>query len=591
MAFRRVGISKLKLAGMAAAALVFTGQALAAPATTAPSPRMAALLPADLGPYRDILTRIDGQSWTDAKTAILALDATDPMRSYLLANLYLTKGSPRVELFDLLDLLAKAPYLPQTDQLSRLAEKRGAQLLPSRPEIRQLMYVGGSPQRAILSPIKGDMIASALAPRIAEYIKADNPAGAEAMLDTSGTGISPACLTEQRQRIAWSFYITNDFANAQRLAAKAVAEGQGPYMAPSHWVAGLSLWRQHDWAGAAAAFSNVARTSADADLRSAGYYWAARASMAAGRPQQVSALLNAAAREEETFYGLLASDTLGLKPSRRLVREQDVAPDWQAIAALPGVRIAAALAALGRTVEADDVLRNQAVQSGPERFAGFIHVASALSLPRAQLWLAQRSPDGVKAQPYMRYPMPDWTPAGGWRVDRALVFAHALQESRFQTDAQSSAGARGLMQVLPSTANLMAAAAGEQIATADLGNPSINMEYGQRYLEKLSGMSATDGLLAKVVAAYNAGPGVVERWKYQVRDEGDPLLFIESVPYYETRAYVNVVLRNYWMYQMEQTGRSSALTALAQGLWSRFPGKSGEMAVRMTAAGRAFGAD
>ncbi len=117
------------------------------------------------------------------------------------------------------------------------------------------------------------------------------------------------------------------------------------------------------------------------------------------------------------------------------------------------------------------------------------------------------------------------------------------------------------------------------------------MEFGQRYLEKLSGMSATDGLLAKVVAAYNAGPLPVDRWKYQIRDEGDPLLFIESVPYYETRAYVNVVLRNYWMYQMENSAKSSALTAMAQGLWSRFPGKNGDVAVRMTATGRAMGSD
>ncbi|MDN8991504.1 transglycosylase SLT domain-containing protein, partial [Staphylococcus aureus] len=79
-------------------------------------------------------------------------------------------------------------------------------------------------------------------------------------------------------------------------------------------------------------------------------------------------------------------------------------------------------------------------------------------------------------------------------------------------------------------------------------------EYGQRYLEALRDMRATGGLLPKVMAAYNAGPLPVERWNAQVKDKGDPLLFMESLPYYETRAYVNIVMRNYWMYQIQAKG-------------------------------------
>lgn len=547
--------------------------------------------PSDLGTYQALFARLDGKAWTEAKAGILSLNAQDPMRAYMLASLYLAKDSPRVELFDILDLLAKAPYLPQAEQLARLAEKRGAQILPDRPQTRQLIYTGGAPQRGILKPIKGDPLAEMLAPQIAAAIKADMPGSAEALLDSQGAGMTPACLTESRQRVAWSYFITGDVANARRLATRAVSEGVGPYLAPAHWVAGLSAWRQHDWAGAANAFAAVARHAEDTDLRAAGYYWSARSQMAARQPQKVSPLLQAAAREEEAFYGLLAAETLGLPPPRGMNRDHLTTADRQRIAALPDVRIAATLARLNRVADADEVLRHQATLSGAEHFDALAHQASDLSLPRTQLWLSQRSPTGVKARAYTRYPRPDWTPSGGWRVDKALVFAHALQESRFQTDVVSSAGARGLMQVLPGTANDMAVARGESLNPADLYNPSVNMEYGQRYLEKLSTSSATDGLLAKVIAAYNAGPLPVERWKSQIRDEGDPLLFIESVPYYETRAYVNVVLRNYWMYQMENGGRSAALNAMAQGLWSRFPGKGGSLAVRMTAAGRAAGAD
>jgi soluble lytic murein transglycosylase-like protein len=573
-------IPSLMLAGAPVAALSWTPAASAADAIVAPS-----------ASYQSILDRMDSKDWAGAKDAINALDAADPMRAYLLANLYLAKDSPRVELFDVMDLLSKAPQLPQSEQLSRLATKRGAQILPDRPQVRQLMWTGGSPQRTILTPVKGDPLAQTLGPRLSAFVKANDPISAEGLIDSEGYGLSPACLTELRQRTAWSYFTNNDAANARRLALKAANEGEGPYKAPAWWVAGLASWRQHAWGDAASAFSNAAQHSDDADLRSAAYYWAARASMADQKPQKVAALLKAAAREEESFYGMLANETLGLQTPRNLVRDHLSAGDRHNIENLPNVRIAMTLAGIGRSLDADEVLRYEASLSGVEHYDALVHLASDLSLPRTQLWLAQRSPTGVKARAYMRYPMPNWTPAGGWRVDKALVFAHTLQESRFQTDVVSPAGARGLMQLLPSTATLLANATGEPFTATDLRNPSINMEYGQRYLEKLGNMSATDGLLAKVVAAYNAGPGAVEKWKYQVQDNGDPLLFIESVPYYETRAYVNTVLRNYWMYQLEDGGQSPALTALAQGLWSRFPSKRGETAVRISAAGRSFSAD
>src|SRR3546814_8222832 len=77
-------------------------------------------------------------------------------------------------------------------------------------------------------------------------------------------------------------------------------------------------------------------------------------------------------------------------------------------------------------------------------------------------------------------------------------------------------------------------------------------------------MSATGGLLPKVMAAYNAGPVPVGRWNYEVHDNGDPLLFIESIPYYETRAYVTIVMRNYWMYQKQAGEETSSLSSQSE---------------------------
>ncbi|MBA4048227.1 MAG: lytic transglycosylase, partial [Sphingomonas sp.] len=101
-------------------------------------------------------------------------------------------------------------------------------------------------------------------------------------------------------------------------------------------------------------------------------------------------------------------------------------------------------------------------------------------------------------------------------------------------------------------------------------------------LELLRDSGGTGGLLPKVIAAYNAGPTPVQAWNATIRDGGDPLLYIESIPYWETRGYVVTVLRNYWVYERAQ-GRaaSPSRAALAQGLWPRFPGLSGANGVRV----------
>ena len=575
---------------LAALALSSAAAPLAA-ATTKAGSAIAPVTQDERSLYGAILTQIGNQNWTDARTAILALPETDSMRAHLQAELYLAKGSPKVELFDLMDVLAKAPYLPQAERLSALAKKRGAQVLPDLPATRELMWTGTSPQRKMLRAVAGDGMADALRGRLLQQIKDDKPAEGEALVEAALPSLTIEGRTELRQRLAWSYFICGDTANARRISALAVQDGSGAFLAPAHWVMGLAAWRDKDWNGAASAFYQAAVNAGDADLRSSAYFWAARAVMADKRPERVNALLRAAARDEETLYGLLARETLGLGPSKALQREPVSTQDWAALATRANVRNAVILNALGRATEADEVLRHEAALDSGARYTALVHLASDLSLPTTQLWLAQRSPSGRKSAAYARYPRPEWTPTNGWQVDKALVFAHALQESRFQTKARSTADARGVMQVRTGTGGELASAAGMPFTGEQLYDPATNLALGQMYLKKLSQMRATGGLLPKIIAAYNAGPLPIEKWNVQVRDEGDPLLFIESVPYYETRAYLNAVLRNYWIYQMDETGTSPALAAMAQGLWTRFPEGGKTVAVRMAPSGVSFGAD
>jgi soluble lytic murein transglycosylase len=94
-------------------------------------------------------------------------------------------------------------------------------------------------------------------------------------------------------------------------------------------------------------------------------------------------------------------------------------------------------------------------------------------------------------------------------------------------------------------------------------------------LEQVRDYGPTGGLLPKVIMGYNAGPGMLDEWNVRVKGGEDPLLFMESIPYWETRGYAVTVLRNYWMYQRNAGQKSPSLSAMAQGMWPRFPGLPG----------------
>jgi len=254
--------------------------------------------------------------------------------------------------------------------------------------------------------------------------------------------------------------------------------------------------------------------------------------------------------------------------------------DWRALSGLRNARAAIALSEIGESDLAAELIRRQAQIGRPSEHAHLIHLAARLNLTATQMYLSHNGPRGSHFGPSERYPTPNWRPTRGWRVEPALAFAHALQESQFRADAVSPVGARGLMQVRPGTAGDMARARGEAFSAASLNTPSVNIEYGQTYLENLRDMASTGGLLPKVIASYNAGPAPIAEWNTRY-DQSDPLLYIESIPYWETRGYVPIILRNYWIYEARGGDRSPSRLALTQGLWPRFPGLAGPSAVRI----------
>lgn len=429
-----------------------------------------------------------------------------------------------------------------------------------------MVPLGSSPRRHRSRPVQGDPAADALRLVLEPLVKIDAADQAEALYLQALPTLTAEGRAEAAQRVAWIHYVLGRDADARRVAETASEGAVGEWVAQANWIAGLASWRMNDCNAAARHFRAVAGGRAEAELAAAGAYWAARSEMACRRPQAVEPLLKAAARAPDSFYGLLARETLGIDKSL----PGGALPTTERIERLPNVRRALRLVEIGEYRLADDMLRHQAAIGSPSDHLALIALAQRLDFAGAQYWLAHNGRQGVRVPVSARFPMPRWQPERGWRIDPALAFAHARQESDFRAGAVSPAGAVGLMQVRPGTAGDFAR--GRGTAVGDLKHPPTNLEYGQSFIELMRSNPATQGQLLKIVAAYNAGPLPVARWNY-INSKGDPLLWIESLPYWETRYYVPSVLRNMWVYQELENSAQPSLKSLAQHQWPEFPSK------------------
>ncbi len=519
--------------------------------------------------YRDVFASIDAQQW-DRVEQLLASEQTGILHQMAWAEYYTHANSPKISGDRIADWFAAGVDLPQADQLSRMGEKRGLTSLPYLPQARSFSRQPYISKRIHPRPVNDGSISASTKSAIRDRIKNDDPAGAHALLIEADPFLSSEARAEWRQRVAWSYYIENDDQNAL-LLADTVSEGSGPWVAEGYWVAGLASWRLGDCNVAAEAFSRAANQSSNIELTSAAHYWAHRALIRCREPGRAQEHLNVAARYHETLYGMLAGDQLGIEQQAAGEPAPLSQDEWLGLAQRSNVQVAVALVEIGRPALADEVLRHEARIGSQSEYGSLAKLARQLGLPSTQLFMAYNAPYGTRSDGALRFPVASWKPVTGWRVDPALAFAHALQESNFRASAVSPANARGLMQIMPGTARDHNRNLNLGASYADLNDPSVNLAYGQQHLEMLRDSGATQGLLPKIMAAYNAGLTPVSRWNYEIRDQGDPLLWMESIPYWETRGYVAIVMRNYWMYERAAGLDSPSRRALAEGRWPVFP--------------------
>lgn len=373
-----------------------------------------------------------------------------------------------------------------------------------------------------------------------------------------------------RGEIAQSYYHAGLIDKAFHLA-RIAADRSGSNVPLAGWIAGLSAWRKGEFKTAATYFEMAGISPyADGWTASAGSYWAARAHMRTGEFKKVPLWLEKAASYHRTFYGLIATRALGQEldmnwqvsalseKHKDLIREYK--SGWRALALLDIGEIEIA--------EKELIHLNPGRSNKPLRFA-LMALAQSYKMPALSYRLGNAYKDGQgRIHEAGLYPLMSWEPRSGYTLDRALIHAFIRQESRFDVDAQSHTGATGLMQLMLRTASYVD---GQRTFRAHnrhlLEHPSTNLDLGQKYIHKLLSYKQIQGDLLSLAVAYNAGPGNLVRWKKNTEISSDPLLFIESVPMRETRAFVERVLSNFWIYRMRLNQQTPSLTDIAQNEW------------------------
>lgn len=360
------------------------------------------------------------------------------------------------------------------------------------------------------------------------------------------------------------------FREAKRAAARSGDRIPGVY-----WTAGLAAWRLGNIETAGAFFAKQAREGRQSawDI-SQGAFWAFRAFQRMENPALARKYLRIAARYPRTFYGILARREM----NQPLEIDNDPSPgDKESLALLmniPAVQRAVALVEIGQQDLAEREIRNLFLHISDDLAEGLLTVAHRLDLPAVQIRMARALLDrqqSTRMYDFARYPAPNWQPMDGYRIDPSLLFALTRQESGFNPTARSTAGARGLMQIMPDTAKYVAA--NESLPfddTESLYDPIYNMTLGQAYVAYLLTKPEINHNLLFLAAAYNAGPGNLEKWRRNVDFQNDPLLFIESIPIRETQNYVEQVIANYWIYKELAGEPAQSLDQLVSGRWPEY---------------------
>jgi peptidoglycan lytic transglycosylase len=323
------------------------------------------------------------------------------------------------------------------------------------------------------------------------------------------------------------------------------------------WIA---LTKLNDPGKAARHFANLERIGTSPVTRGRAFYWEGRAADAKGDHAAAQAFYGQAAKYSTTFYGMLAAEKVGQRLT--LASDPEITPQARAAFenrdAIAGTRL---LFDYGqRELFKVFVLNLDETLPTAEDAAQLVDLARGYGEMELSMKAARAAAQRGFILPQRAYPLRS-APDGG-AAEPALVLAITRQESSFDPNVRSGAGARGMMQLMPATAKILARRSGVGYSPSQLDEPEYNMRLGANFLGQL--VSQFSGSYIMAAAGYNAGPGRPTQWTQFCGDprggSTDPVDYIECIPFSETRNYVMRVMENVQVYRAKLNGGSAPIT-------------------------------
>jgi soluble lytic murein transglycosylase len=377
----------------------------------------------------------------------------------------------------------------------------------------------------------------------------------------------PDIWAPRRASLARALMRDGEARTAYRLAASHFLTGGADY-ADLEFLAGFLALRKLDDPQAALGHFRRLRAAVVTPISlSRAAYWEGRAEEALGRDEEARAAFAYAAEFQTAFYGQLAAERLGLPLDEALVRGSDH-PDWRqsAFASSSVLEAAMLLQAAGNRAQAKRFFLHLAEGLDATGLGQLGDLVLELDEPHIAVLIGKQAADRGIILPRAYFPVTDLVP-DGLEVSRALGLSIARRESEFDPVVVSPAGARGLMQVMPETARMMANRTGRPYDRARLtSDPAYNAVLGTAYLKQL--IEEFGPSIALVAAGYNAGPGRPRAWVDAFgdprREAVDVVDWIETIPFTETRTYIMRVAESVVIYRARLKGETGPVRITAE---------------------------
>jgi soluble lytic murein transglycosylase len=363
---------------------------------------------------------------------------------------------------------------------------------------------------------------------------------------------------------------------SQAVAALKVGDSNGAYAIAAHtgltaggdaadaeFMAGwLAFSRLKDPRLADTHFAKLQAVGQSPLTQSRALYWRGRAAEAQGDPLDAQLFYGQSARYYTTFYGQLAAMKSGAR-TITLERDPEITPaDRARFEGRQAVRAARTLAEIGAKDSFKLFVAGLAdtLPTGQEE-ALLVDMTRGYGDQEGSMRAVRNAAKRGFILPERGYPIRT-PPIVAGAPEAAFVLGITRQESSFDPRARSAPGARGMMQLMPGTASIVARRLGIPYSPSQLDDPDYNMQLGSAFLGQL--VSQFSGSYVMASAAYNAGPGRPTEWAIGCGDprssSTDPLDFIECIPFSETRDYVMRVMEAAQVYRARLNGGTAPLT-------------------------------